>query len=336
MCVIADDRAVLGLGGVIGGEDTGVTDATTNVFIEFGLFRSEAHGAHRPEARHPVGRALQLRARRRSRFRRAGARACHRAGARALRRHAEQDHRRRQAAQGQQAVQIRSRPGQARLSGLELGARRDQAPARRARHRARRQGQAGQGRAAVLAPRHHRPRRSRRGGGAAHRRRQGAGDADAARGRRGQAGAHRGAAAAELTRRLLAARGLVEAVTWSFIPPEQAKLFGGGQAELTLSNPISTELAADAALAAAGADRRRAAKPRQGLRRRRPVRAWPSLSGRRARGSVRRRVRRSLRPLGAYRARAAIGRAKPLPPTFSPPRPMRSPRSRRSASTRRA
>ena len=46
-----------------------------------------------------------------------------------------------------------------------------------------------------------------------------------------------------LTRRVLAARGLVEAVTWSFIPPEEAKLFGGGQPELTLSNPISTELA---------------------------------------------------------------------------------------------
>ena len=40
MCVIADDAKVLGLGGVIGGEDTGVTEATTNVFIEFGLFRS--------------------------------------------------------------------------------------------------------------------------------------------------------------------------------------------------------------------------------------------------------------------------------------------------------
>ncbi len=58
MCVIADDRAVLGLGGVIGGEETGVTDATTNVFIEFGLFRSEAHGAHRAKARHRVGRAI--------------------------------------------------------------------------------------------------------------------------------------------------------------------------------------------------------------------------------------------------------------------------------------
>jgi phenylalanyl-tRNA synthetase beta chain len=48
---------------------------------------------------------------------------------------------------------------------------------------------------------------------------------------------------ARRVRRVLAARGLVEAVTWSFIPPDQAKLFGGGAAELILSNPISTELA---------------------------------------------------------------------------------------------
>ena len=46
-----------------------------------------------------------------------------------------------------------------------------------------------------------------------------------------------------ITRRTLAARGLVEAVTWSFIPPSEAKLFGGGSAELTLDNPISSELA---------------------------------------------------------------------------------------------
>jgi phenylalanyl-tRNA synthetase beta chain len=45
-----------------------------------------------------------------------------------------------------------------------------------------------------------------------------------------------------LVRHVLAGRGFVEAVTWSFIPPAEAKLFGGGQAELTLSNPISTEL----------------------------------------------------------------------------------------------
>ncbi len=37
-------------------------------------------------------------------------------------------------------------------------------------------------------------------------------------------------------------RGLVEAITWSFIPKEQAVMFGGGAAELTLSNPISIEM----------------------------------------------------------------------------------------------
>src|SRR4029453_11556411 len=42
----------------------------------------------------------------------------------------------------------------------------------------------------------------------------------------------------------LASRGLVEAMTWSFIPPEHAALFGGGAPALVLSNPISTELAA--------------------------------------------------------------------------------------------
>jgi phenylalanyl-tRNA synthetase beta chain len=46
-----------------------------------------------------------------------------------------------------------------------------------------------------------------------------------------------------LVRRVLAGRGLVEAVTWSFVAPEHTKLFGGSKAELTLSNPISTELA---------------------------------------------------------------------------------------------
>jgi phenylalanyl-tRNA synthetase beta chain len=43
-------------------------------------------------------------------------------------------------------------------------------------------------------------------------------------------------------RRALAARGLTEAVTWSFISKPQADLFGGGQAELALANPIAAEL----------------------------------------------------------------------------------------------
>lgn len=43
-------------------------------------------------------------------------------------------------------------------------------------------------------------------------------------------------------RRTLAARGLNEAVTWSFLPEAHAVLFGGGQPELKLANPISSEL----------------------------------------------------------------------------------------------
>jgi phenylalanyl-tRNA synthetase beta chain len=43
-------------------------------------------------------------------------------------------------------------------------------------------------------------------------------------------------------RRALAARGLVEAVTFSFIPKGQAELFGGAPPELHLVNPISADL----------------------------------------------------------------------------------------------
>ena len=38
MCVIADDRAVLGFGGILGGEDTGCTHETKNVLIECAYF----------------------------------------------------------------------------------------------------------------------------------------------------------------------------------------------------------------------------------------------------------------------------------------------------------
>jgi phenylalanyl-tRNA synthetase beta chain len=47
---------------------------------------------------------------------------------------------------------------------------------------------------------------------------------------------------ARRARRLLAARGFVEAVTWSFIPKDQATHFGGGPPALDLANPISTEM----------------------------------------------------------------------------------------------
>ena len=44
------------------------------------------------------------------------------------------------------------------------------------------------------------------------------------------------------SKRALAARNLVEAVTWSFIAKLQAELFGGGKPELALVNPIAADL----------------------------------------------------------------------------------------------
>src|SRR5207247_4457905 len=43
-------------------------------------------------------------------------------------------------------------------------------------------------------------------------------------------------------KRALAARGMVEAVTWSFVSKPQAELFGGGKSELALANPIAADL----------------------------------------------------------------------------------------------
>lgn len=46
-----------------------------------------------------------------------------------------------------------------------------------------------------------------------------------------------------LVRRALAGRGLLETITWSFLSPEAAALFGGAPDELVLRNPISADLA---------------------------------------------------------------------------------------------
>jgi phenylalanyl-tRNA synthetase beta chain len=43
-------------------------------------------------------------------------------------------------------------------------------------------------------------------------------------------------------RRALAARGMVEAITWSFIAQDAARQFGGGRPELEIANPISSEM----------------------------------------------------------------------------------------------
>ncbi|HJT05352.1 MAG TPA: phenylalanine--tRNA ligase subunit beta, partial [Stellaceae bacterium] len=62
MTVIADNSAVLSLGGVIGGESTGCTEATTNVYIEAALFDPVRTAA--------TGRKLQLQSDARYRFER--------------------------------------------------------------------------------------------------------------------------------------------------------------------------------------------------------------------------------------------------------------------------
>jgi len=43
-------------------------------------------------------------------------------------------------------------------------------------------------------------------------------------------------------KRALAARAMVEAVTWSFVSKREAELFGGGSSALALANPIAAEL----------------------------------------------------------------------------------------------
>ena len=175
-----------------------------------GLFRSEAHGAHRAQAQHSVRCALPIRARRRSGLRGARPRACHAHGARHLRRDPKQGRDRRQAAEAECALRLRSEARQ-ELERSRPEGRRDQTPAQRAWRRAERHGIEAQGSAALMAPGHFRACRSRRGGGAARRRRSGSGDADAARGRRGAPGADRDAIAdaarAPRARRARAGRG---------------------------------------------------------------------------------------------------------------------------------
>jgi phenylalanyl-tRNA synthetase beta chain len=45
-----------------------------------------------------------------------------------------------------------------------------------------------------------------------------------------------------VARRALGMRGMMEAVTWSFIPEAHARLFGGGRPELKLANPIAADM----------------------------------------------------------------------------------------------
>lgn len=242
MCVIADDGRVLGLGGVIGGEDTGVTDATTNVFIEAAYFD--------PKRTARTGRKLGIQSDARFRFERGVdpdfvVPGLEFATDLAL-----------QLCGGTPSnITVAGKAPKAnkpfkfdlgrveRLSGLELepreikrllGALGISLDGKGKNVKA----QAPSWRPDVTGPADLVEEVVRLVGldrvpATPMTRESGVAKPVLTEAQRRQ----------RLIRRVLAARGLVEAVTWSFVAPEHARLFGGGKAELTLSNPISTELA---------------------------------------------------------------------------------------------
>jgi phenylalanyl-tRNA synthetase beta chain len=242
MCVIADDRAVLGLGGVMGGEESGVTEATVNVFIESAYFD--------PKRTARTGRKLGIQSDARYRFERgvdpdfvvpglelASELVLELCGGAASK------------------ITVAGKPPKPnrpfkfdlglvqRLSGLTL----DNREIKRLLA-ALGVSLDGKGKHLKAAPPSWRPDIAAPVDLVEEVVRLTGVDNVPATPMQRDAGVARPVLTEaqkrqRLTRRVLAARGLVEAVTWSFIPPEEAKLFGGGQPELTLSNPISTELA---------------------------------------------------------------------------------------------
>lgn len=241
MCVIADDRAVLGLGGVMGGEETGCTEETVNVFIESAYFD--------PKRTARTGRTLNIVSDARFRFERgidpqSAEPGIEQATAMVLDLCGGEP--------GDVTVAGRAPKANApfrfdlrligRLSGLSL-LHRDILRKLKALGI----GLEGDGHVRKAAPPSWRPDLSI--------------PADLVEEIVRLTGVDRipatplprlsGVAKPVLTtaqkraraaRRLLAARGLVEAVTWSFIPEVEAALFGGGDAALALDNPISTEM----------------------------------------------------------------------------------------------
>jgi phenylalanyl-tRNA synthetase beta chain len=242
MCVIADDNGVLGLGGVIGGEETGCTDATTNVFIESAYFA--------PKRTARTGRKLNIQSDARFRFERGVDPDFVVPGLELATRMVIDI-----CGGTPSKVTIAGKPPKPnapfafdpklvkRLSGLDLkggeikklltalGVELKGAPPK-----------------LKAAPPSWRPDISVPVDLVEEVVRLVGVDQVPATPMPREAGVARPVltemqSRVRRVRRLLAARGLVEAVTWSFIPQDQARLFGGGAAALTLSNPISTELA---------------------------------------------------------------------------------------------
>ena len=242
MCVIADDAKVLGLGGVMGGDDTGVTEATTNVFIESAYFD--------PKRTARTGRRLNIQSDARFRFERGVDPDFVVPGLDLATMHVLD------LCGGEPSqVDIAGEAPKAnapfkfdlgivkRLSGLDLDA-----SAIKKLLEALGIALDGKGKHIEAAPPSWRPDIT----GPSDLveevvRLIGVANVPATPMPRAAGVARPVLTEAQkrqrLTRRLLAARGMVEAVTWSFIAPEHATLFGGGAPELVLSNPISSELA---------------------------------------------------------------------------------------------
>ena len=127
-----------------------------------------------------------------------------------------------------------------------------------------------------------------------------------ARRRAAQTRAHVGATALRKAKRALAARGLVEAVTWSFISKPQAELFGGGTAGARARQSDRVGPVRHAAEPDSGPRHRRAEECRSRLSRCRPVRGRADFQGRPAAGSVHRRLRRAARLVEGRRHRPSL------------------------------
>ena len=240
---IADSAGVQSLGGVIGGEATGCTEATTEVFIEAALFDPVRTAA--------TGRKLNIASDARYRFERGLDPAfvkdgleiatrlilelCGGEASEIVTAGAVPDWRRRYVLRAGATGELgraacaagreRGNPHGSRLRGRGLA------------------GRGPRGRAALVAGRYRRRGRSRRGGAAGQGLRPDPGGAARTRdGALSSPAFGRAQRRAELVRRTLAARGLTEAVTFSFIAAREAELFGGVKPELRLVNPISADL----------------------------------------------------------------------------------------------
>ena len=127
----------------------------------------------------------------------------------------------------------------------------------------------------------------------------------------------------ELVRRTLAERGLTEAVTFSFLSSKAAALFGGARPELTLVNPISAISMRCGRASCRTWSRRRGATPIAAFPMSR-CSSWGRFTATPA-PKVRRPSRRGCAPAVSARGTGASGRANPICTTRRPTRWRRSP-----------